>query len=140
MAGIFVLVLVAGAMTRTSWLPRTAVTLTALSLLVFTLVNPEGLVARRNVERFEATGALDLGYIQTLGADAVPALAKLPTWLRCTALEQTAYRLTESDPLLGWNLSRSRARTVLDERLPKASLPCDPDAFTSLPGGRWGKL
>lgn len=140
MAGIVVLVLVAGAMTRTSWLPRAAVTLTGLSLVAFTLANPEGLVAERDVQRFEATGALDLEYVQTLGADAVPALAKLPKWLRCTALEHTAYGLMESDPLLGWNLSRNRARALLGERLAEAALPCDPDAFTSLPGGRWSKL
>ncbi|MFT7669693.1 MAG: hypothetical protein ACI8X5_002398 [Planctomycetota bacterium] len=42
-------------------------------LLLFT-INPDGVVARHNIERFVAGRALDHVYLQTLSADAVPAL------------------------------------------------------------------
>jgi hypothetical protein len=138
MAGIFVLVLVAGAMTRTSWLPRAAVTLTGLSLVAFTLVNPEGLVAERNVERFEATGSLDLGYIRTLGVDAVPALLELPPAVRCWALEVTAMRLTPSDSILGWNLPRNRARALLGGAVGEDAFVCPMGPLRRYPGVRLG--
>lgn len=133
MAGIFVLLLAAGTTMRTSWLPRVAVLFTAAGLLVFTLVNPDGIVAARNVERFEATGELDLAYVQSLGVDAVPALAALPPGLRCWALQPIAERLTTSDPLLGWNLSRARARSVLGSRVGATVPRCDPEALQQLP-------
>ena len=113
MAGIFVLLLVAGATMRTSWLPRAAVAFTALGILAFTLVNPDGVVAEHNVRRFEETDVLDLEYVMTLSADAVPALAELPPRARCLALDPIAYRLSFEDPFLGWNISRERARAVL---------------------------
>ena len=135
MAGIFVFLLVAGATMRTSWLPRVAVLFTATGLLMFTLINPDGIVATRNVERFEATGQLDLAYLQSLGADAVPALSALPPGLRCWALQPIAQRLTRSDPLLGWNVARARARSVLSDDVGGTTLRCDPAALQQLPVG-----
>jgi hypothetical protein len=135
MAGIFVLLLVAGATMRTTWLPRVAILFTATAILVFTLVNPDGIVAARNVERFETTGQLDLAYAQSLGVDAVPALAALPPGLRCWALQPIAERLTPSDPLLGWNLSRARARSVLGSPIGAPAPGCDPKALQQLPAG-----
>lgn len=135
MAGIFVLLLVAGATMRTSWLPRVSVLFTAVGILLFTLVNPDGIVAARNVERFETTGALDLGYVQSLGVDAVPALAALPPGIRCWALQPIAEGLTSSDPLLGWNLSRARARSVLGSRVGATAPGCDPRALLRVPSG-----
>ena len=140
MAGIFVLLLVAGATMRTSWLPRVAVLFTAAGLVVFTLVNPDGIVAARNVARFEATGELDLAYVQALSVDAVPALAALPPGLRCWALRPIADRLTLSDPFLGWNLSRARARSVLGSRVGAMAPGCDPEVLQQLPFGPLGGI
>lgn len=131
MAGIFVLLLTAGATMRTAWLPRVAVLFTATAILVFTLINPDGVVAEHNVRRFQETELLDLQYASSLGADAVPALAALPPGLRCWALQPIADRLASSDPILGWNLSRVRARSVLDRI--GATTPCDPHALEQLP-------
>jgi hypothetical protein len=138
MAGIFLLLLVGGAMTRTSWLPRTTLVFSALSLLVFTLSNPDGVVAERNVERFQETGRLDLDYVRSLSADAVPALARLPGGVRCWALEQMRW-LSRPDPLLGWNLSRAEARTLMAE-LGRSVRHCDIGALTPLPGVYWESL
>jgi Domain of unknown function (DUF4153) len=136
MAGIFVLLLAAGATMRTSWLPRVAVLFTATGILAFTLVNPDGVVAEHNVRRFQETGILDLHYASSLGVDAVPALAELPPGLRCWVLRPVAERLTVDDPLLGWNAARSKARELLGPVGSSAPM-CDPDALKALPGGRW---
>jgi hypothetical protein len=120
---------------RTSWLPPVAVIFTALGILLFSLVNPDGVVAEHNVRRFQETGMLDLGYASSLGVDAVPALAALPPGLRCWALNPIAARLTSSDPLLGWNLARTKARSVLAGGMGAAASRCDPKALKHLPSG-----
>jgi hypothetical protein len=40
-------------------------------------INLDARVAEGNIERYEATGKIDIGYLGTLSADAGPALAKL---------------------------------------------------------------
>jgi hypothetical protein len=35
----------------------------AAALIAFTLASPDGLIARRNVERWEQTGRLDVAYL-----------------------------------------------------------------------------
>jgi hypothetical protein len=80
-------------------------------------VDADGLVARRNVERHAATGKLDVDYVATLSADAVPALDRLPEPVRSCALSLHADRLDESSG--GWgaaNVARARARDILTAR------------------------
>lgn len=113
LGGLFVLVLVAGLTRHARWLPRTVVAATGAGLLGFTLVNPDGLVARHNVERWRETGKLDLGYLTSLSADAVPALAELPPPLRDQALRSERRRLARPEPWSSANLGRARARRVL---------------------------
>ncbi len=43
-------------------------------------------VAERNVDRYLATGKLDVGYLQALSADAVPAVDRLPEPVRSCVL------------------------------------------------------
>ena len=127
LGAIFVLVGIAGTMRRASWLPRAAVTITAVGLLGFSLWNPDGVVASNNVRRFEETGLIDLAHLTELSADAVPALAGLPADLRACAYAVHAARMEPEDPILGWNLSRSRARDVLP-----ADAPAPVDACAGL--------
>ncbi len=137
MAGIFGLLLVAGATMRTSWLPRACVGFTALGILTFTLINPDGIVAEHNVRRFQETGALDLGYLSSLGVDAVPALAALPPEARCWTLQPIAARLSPTDPILGWNTARERARAILGDGIGENTPYCGSDVprrFTLLRG------
>jgi hypothetical protein len=58
--------------------PRAALAWTAAGLAAFTLANPDALVARHNVDRYRATGRLDARYLESLSADAAPALRGLP--------------------------------------------------------------
>ncbi len=107
---LFVLVLIAGLRLRATWLPRAAVASGAVALLVLAALNPDAFVAARNVERFEATGRVDVSYLQGLSADAVPTVATLPEPLRSCVL--AGMHRPEADSLAGWNLGRSRARPI----------------------------
>lgn len=108
---LVVLVLTSVVLLRSSWLPRAVVATAATALLSLATISPDGFVADRNVTRFEATGKVDLAYLQGLSADAVPALDRLPEPLRSCALRGIA--IPEDGGLAGWNLGRDRARSLL---------------------------
>lgn len=116
LGGLFALVLAAGLVraVRTQLL-RLALAGGALGLVVFSLSNPDGRVAERNVDRWTRTGDLDVAYVQGLSADAVPALAELPEPLRTRVLEPFAARLDEQEPWTSANYGRNEARRVLGE-------------------------
>ncbi|MEU1395969.1 DUF4173 domain-containing protein [Micromonospora zamorensis] len=109
---LFVLVGVAVVRLRADWLPRLVIGTAVLALLGLALVNPDRLIADRNVDRYLQTGRLDVAYLSGLSADAVPALARLPEPMRVCALGQIAAELP-SDGLWGMNLGRDRARREL---------------------------
>lgn len=109
------LALVLGARTDAGarWLPRAVVLLTAGSLMAFTLLRPDALIARRNVDRYERTGKIDVSYLATLSPDAVPVLVELPEPLRSCVLSGHGERLAEDDSLPSFNFSRAQARASL---------------------------
>ncbi|MEU8295735.1 DUF4173 domain-containing protein [Micromonospora sp. NPDC048909] len=109
---LFVLVGVAVLRLRGGWLPRLVLATAVLALLGLAAVNPDRFIADRNVERYQATGRLDVGYLAGLSADAVPALDRLPEPLRSCALRDIAAELPE-DGLSAANLGRVRARALL---------------------------
>ena len=78
LAGLFVLVLAAGAARSATWLPRATVALSALIGLAFGLSNPDARIAEHNIARYERTGEIDLHHLAHLSPDAAPALARLP--------------------------------------------------------------
>ncbi len=113
---VVLLVMVVGGLGLGRWLPRLAVVTGALALLGLTAINPDGWVAGRNIDRFEATGKLDLYYLSTLSADVAPVIAaRLPAEAAaCTLRDLRHYQLLEEDDEpLGWNLGRWQARRVL---------------------------
>lgn len=125
LAGVFGIVLVAGALWKSALLARTIIAFSATALIAFTLANPDALIARRNVDRFADSGRVDLGYLATLSEDAVPALAQLPPVARDCVLSLLALRqeTRSPDPWNGFNVSRAHARELLEDlRLP---LPVD---------------
>lgn len=119
LAAVLVLVLAAGSCRRARWLPSAVVLSVAVGLLVFAAGDPDARIAQRNVERFAATGDLDVGYLAGLSADAVPALQQLPEPQRSCVVD--ALR-PEPEPWFAVNLARTRAREVLRE-LPAATCP-----------------
>ncbi|GAB3519633.1 DUF4153 domain-containing protein [Arthrobacter monumenti] len=112
--GILVLlVLVAGIRLSGWWLPRAALVSGAALLLAIGLANPEAWVAQQNIERYQATGKLDLNYLSTLGPDATPVIEQgLPAELaRCVITQQPGADGSTND-WLAWNLGRVRAADV----------------------------
>jgi hypothetical protein len=115
LAGLFVVVLLSGVVRPLRReLVRIALAGAALGLLAFSLSNPDGRVAERNVERWRRTGDLDATYLRRLSADAVPVLAELPEPLQTSVLEPLRLRLAEPEPWTSANYGRHRARSVLD--------------------------
>ncbi len=128
---LVLLVAAAGIKLRADWLARSIVVTAAGTLLVLAAINPDAFVAQRNVERYLATGKIDVLYLRALSADAVPVLARLPEPTRSCLLDGMtgATAAVRSGGVGGWNLSRSRAAHLLAERpvsssaCPAASLP-----------------
>lgn len=119
LAGLFALVVAAGILPHVRRaFPRIALAGAAAGLLAFSLSNPDGRIARHNVERWERTGKLDVAYLQTLSADAAPSIAALPPGLREEALSPLARRLASGDGWSSLNRSRERARHLIGARLP----------------------
>ncbi|MEQ4723841.1 DUF4153 domain-containing protein [Nonomuraea sp. B19D2] len=131
LVALFALVLVAGAVRLlgrgSGWLPRTVVLVTGLGLGAFAIVNPDLQVARTQVEVRGVT-KMDSDYLGDLGAEAVPALDKLPEPQRSCVLADVvaANGLARADPWNGWNLDRARARDVLAARPIDKSAQCAP--------------
>ena len=116
LGALFSLLLVAGFAWKGSWLPRAVVATAGAGLIGFVALNPDALIARQNVERFQATGEIDLAYLGSLSEDAVPELARLPEGMReCVLARLASDRGTRDDR--GWielNLARAEARRELD--------------------------
>ncbi len=110
---LLVLLLAALATRRERHFPRGATLATALALGAFVLADPDRRIGERNVERFAQTGQIDTDYMQSLSADATPALIRLPRRLHRMAFAEVGTR-TDDDGLPGFNLARTRARNLLD--------------------------
>ena len=88
-------------------------------------------IADRNLERYAATGKLDVGYLSSLPADAVPrlveALPALPPDIRVAltrGLQCNLGRLIDQ-PATSWNLGRERALASLADAGIEAPGPGD---------------
>ena len=120
-AALFVLVVAALAVGSREWLGRATVVLAGVAALAFWVSDPDRRIAAHNVERWEATGRIDVAYLSLLSADAVPVLARLPADLREPALRVQRGRLArDRDGFAGLNVARARARSAL------AALPAAP--------------
>jgi two-component system sensor histidine kinase BaeS len=125
--GLVVLgVLVAGITLRAAWLPRAALLSGAVLMLGLAAINPDAWIAQQNIDRYEATGKLDTGYLRGLSADAVPVLDSLPDELAQCVL---ADRSPSDDDWLEWNLGRHRAAPFLRDVSPGTP---DPAACASV--------
>jgi hypothetical protein len=124
LGAVLVLVLVAGVRMSGAWLPRATVAVAALVLLGLTALDPDAYIARRDVDRYERTGKVDLAYLGSLSADAVPALMKLPEGLRGCAVDPILQRLQSvHDHWYDGNVSRSRARDAVPGACTRAEAP-----------------
>ncbi|MGH2827018.1 MAG: DUF4173 domain-containing protein [Actinomycetota bacterium] len=113
-AAVFTVVAIAGMTRSARWLPRTVLILSALVLVCSSLIRPDAFIAHRNVERFKEIGKIDISYVRSLSADAVPALATLPEPERSCALVDLRADLDDKEPLWSFNASRGTAREILN--------------------------
>ena len=104
---VYVLVIVAGVRLRGRWLPKAMLTSAVGSLLVLAALNPEYLVARQDVARWQQTHQLDTLYLSGLSVDVLPALEGLPDNVKACA---TPWRELAEDDWREWNVSRAAAR------------------------------
>ncbi|WP_234021005.1 DUF4153 domain-containing protein [Streptomyces sp. 142MFCol3.1] len=117
--GVVIVLIMAAGVWGARWLPRAVAASAAVGVLAFGLMSPDGLIAERNVQRYEETGKFDLDYAGSLSADAVPALDKLKEPLRSCALRPIADDLRESDdPWYATSWGEARARDILRDRPP----------------------
>ncbi len=114
---VLVLVVVAGLTRRAGWLPRAVAGTAAAALLALNLANPDALVARSLVDRYERTGAVDRAYLSGLSADAVPEMLRLPEPLRTCVL---SYLRVDGEGWPAANLARSKARALLPAGRPRS--------------------
>jgi hypothetical protein len=105
----YVLVIIAVARLETAWLPRSAIATGTAALLALAALNPEGLVAAENIDRWERGEDLDVDYLAGLSVDIVPALDRLPAPIRNGLLDRLENQL-DDDAWNSWNLARTRAR------------------------------
>jgi len=127
LGAVFLLILVAGIRLRGWWVPRAALATAVAALAGFAVLNPDAFIARQNVARFVHDKTIDVNYLSTLSADAVPALQTLPEPYRSCALSDINDRLTAGRPdaWFEWNLGRVTARAQLHGR-PPALNSCPP--------------
>ncbi|WP_433252990.1 DUF4153 domain-containing protein [Streptosporangium sp. CA-135522] len=132
LGAVFALVLVAGAVRLTrrgnaGWFPRTLVVMTGAALLAFAVWNPDLRVAQTQLT-VRSLEQVDQDYLGDLGAEAVPALGRLPEPARSCVLRDVvrANGLDAPDPWNGWNLAREQARELLRRRPVLGDVTCSP--------------
>ncbi|MFE6843054.1 DUF4173 domain-containing protein [Streptomyces sp. NPDC057686] len=121
--GLVIVLIMAAGVFGASRLPRAVAGSAAAAVLAFGLLSPDGMVAEKNVARFQQDGKIDLAYFQSLSADAVPALDRLPEPRRSCALRGINNELSRGGrvPWYAMSLGEYRARQILRERPVTAS-------------------
>lgn len=90
----------------------------AIYLATLNVINPDAMIVRENVARYQATGDLDTYYLSTLSPDAAPALAAALPLVgpyrseiedMLTVQAEILTRHAAEDGWPAWNLGRARA-------------------------------
>ncbi|MFD9305535.1 DUF4153 domain-containing protein [Streptomyces sp. NPDC060048] len=121
--GLVIVLIMAAGVFGARWLPRAVAGSAVAAVLAFGLMSPDGMIAEGNVARYERDAKIDLAYFQSLSADAVPGLDRLPEPQRSCALRGINNDLARAGdvPWYAMSLGERRARQILRERPVKAS-------------------
>jgi hypothetical protein len=123
---VFLMVLIAGIRLRAAWLARSVVAAGVLALLGLAAANPDGVIADRNITRFEQTGRIDRNYLAGLSADAVPAIERLEQPHRDCVLASIAAELPRAEQdWRTWSYGRAHARELFAANPPVMPLGCE---------------
>ncbi|WP_410872436.1 DUF4153 domain-containing protein [Nocardia sp. A7] len=107
---VYVLVLISIARLRWTWVPRAAIGTALATLIALAVVNPEHLVAERNIDRWHTSKRLDAHYLSGLSPDILPALDGLGDSYLRAEIEDAVREDLDDDDWWSWNWSRSAAR------------------------------
>jgi hypothetical protein len=97
-----------------------------LFIVVMNFLNPDAFIARRNIERFEVSGKLDISYLGSLSEDAVPVIIELLNVSNEEIRKSVAHELywntqnNNSPQFSQWqsfNLVRMRADKILNSKI-----------------------
>ncbi len=111
LGAVFVLVAVCGIRMSAHWLPRAVLVAGAAVLLGLAALNPERLIAERNIDRYEQIGQLDVQFLSGLSSDIDPALQRLPADVRACITRRPGHN---PEPWYQFNVSRSRAGAAVE--------------------------
>ncbi|MDJ0381926.1 DUF4173 domain-containing protein [Streptomyces sp. G-G2] len=116
--GLVIVLIIAAGVFGAKWLPRAVAASAAVTVLAFGLLSPDAMIAEKNVSRFTESAKIDLAYLQSLSADAVPALERLPEPQRSCALRGINDDLADAGevPWYAMSLGDRRAREILRDR------------------------
>ena len=107
LALVVVAVMVLG-LARRARVARVALFTGAAAVLGLLVVNVDAWVANQNIDRFEETGNVDLGYLGSLSGDAATVvLTRLPAESAACALQVSSWDGSVQDAL-GWSIGRAR--------------------------------
>ena len=96
------------------------------ALLTYTAlnyINVDAIIARKNIDRYVKTGAIDLEYLQELSYDAIPELSHLSSHNdedmagkeMAEFLHDKKAELSSESPWQSYNLSKSKAKRILSQ-------------------------
>ncbi|MCK9487236.1 MAG: DUF4173 domain-containing protein [Dehalococcoidia bacterium] len=131
LAAVFALFLRTLLTMRHDWFVAGAVCCAALALAALTAAGPDGLIARRNIERASVEHPLDADYLAELSADAAPTLVGRLDALERRDASTVACALLErwgdgsGDGFRSWNWSRAAAARAVDEATEALRQTCD---------------
>ncbi|MEU7629788.1 DUF4173 domain-containing protein [Nocardia sp. NPDC049220] len=106
---VYLLVTAAVARLEHMWLPRAVLATAAATVLALAVLDPEQLIADKNIDRWLHGKPLDVDYLGALSPDILPATDRLPEPLRTTVRNRLRADL-DDDTWQSWNLSRATAR------------------------------
>jgi hypothetical protein len=98
--------------------------LMVLAVIGFNIVNPEAFIVQQNSNRYHQMGKIDLGYLDRLSNDAVPALLPLQKEAKPSMSQQMAINFNDrlsgleahpADGWQSWNWSRYRSKLLLEQ-------------------------
>lgn len=114
LGAILVILIAAGIGLGARHLPRVIGVLTVAAALSFAVYNPDHRIAQANVDRFEKTGKIDLGYLSQLSPDATGALLELPADLRRCVLRAIARDVRADSGPMDANIGRAQAKEQIE--------------------------